>query len=75
MTSNLRGIRRSMIQMYRSRLDAPELFAPASVQFFMQEGQRLGEKLSSTPKIHEITGIPIPALLDSRLARFSNQYR
>ncbi|RYP77756.1 hypothetical protein DL769_003322 [Monosporascus sp. CRB-8-3] len=39
-----------------------ELLAPASVQFFSQEGLRLGDKVSLEQEIHTITKIPIPAL-------------
>ena len=52
-----------------------ELLAPASVEFFTEEGQRLGDKLSLAPIIHEITGIPIQALLDNRLSRFDIEER
>jgi len=52
-----------------------ELLAPASVEFFTQEGQRLGDKLSLAPKIHEITGIPIQALRDNRLSKFDIEER
>jgi hypothetical protein len=48
-----------------------ELLAPASVEFFTQQGQRLGDKQSLAPIIHEITGIPIQALLDNRLSQFN----
>jgi hypothetical protein len=47
-----------------------ELLAPASVEFFTQEGQRIGDKLSLAPTIHEITDIPIQALLDNHLSQF-----
>lgn len=52
-----------------------ELLAPASVEFFTEGGQRLGDKLSLAPIIHEITGIPIQALLDNRLSRFDIEER
>jgi hypothetical protein len=52
-----------------------ELLAPASVEFFTQGGQRLGDKLSLAPTIHEITGIPIQALLDNRISRFNVEER
>ncbi|KAK0724111.1 hypothetical protein B0H67DRAFT_99888 [Lasiosphaeris hirsuta] len=52
-----------------------ELLAPASVEFFTEGGQRLGDKLSLATIIHEITGIPIPALLDNRLSRFDIEER
>jgi hypothetical protein len=47
-----------------------ELLAPASVDFFTENGQRLGDKLSLALQIHEITGIPTEALQDNRLDRF-----
>src|SRR5438045_9380539 len=49
----------------------PELLAPASVQFFSQEGMLLGDKGSLEPEIHNITKIPIPAL--RKMATF-NQF-
>ncbi|KAK5657411.1 hypothetical protein OQA88_2981 [Cercophora sp. LCS_1] len=52
-----------------------ELLAPASVEFFTQGGQRLGDKLALAPTIHEITGIPIQALLDNRLSQFDIEER
>jgi len=47
-----------------------ELLAPASVEFFSREGMRLGDKASLEQQIHEITGIPIPALQGTPLSRF-----
>jgi hypothetical protein len=47
-----------------------ELLAPASVEFFAQDGQRLGDKRSLEQQIHEITGIAIPALRGSDLSQF-----
>lgn len=35
-----------------------ELIAPQSVEFFSQEGERLGDKGSLESLLHEITGIP-----------------
>lgn len=52
-----------------------ELLAPASVVFFSREGQRLGDKRSLEQQIHKITGIAIPALRGSRLAKFSDKDR
>jgi len=52
-----------------------ELLAPASVEFFSRDGQRLGDKLSLAPIIHEITGIPIKALHDNRLSQFDIEER
>ena len=52
-----------------------ELLAPASVEFFTQDGQHLGDKLSLAQTIHEITGIPVQALRDNRLSRFGVEER
>ncbi|RYP52195.1 hypothetical protein DL768_002637 [Monosporascus sp. mg162] len=48
-----------------------ELIAPASVEFFSKEEQRLGDKQSLEETLHEITGISIQALRGSPLSRFS----
>ena len=48
-----------------------ELLAPASVEFFSQEGKRLGDKKSLERQIHEITGIAVPALQGTSLSQFS----
>lgn len=48
-----------------------ELVAPASVEFFSREGQRLGDKRSVGRCISEITGIPAKALQGSPLSDFS----
>jgi len=47
-----------------------ELLAPESVEFFSQEGMRLGDKGSLKQKIHKITGIPIPAIQGTSLSQF-----
>lgn len=52
-----------------------ELLAPASVDFFTEKGQRLGDKLSLAQQIREITGIPINALHDNRLDQFDVEER
>jgi hypothetical protein len=39
-----------------------ELLAPDSVEFFSQEGKKLGDKRSLARQIHEITGISLLAL-------------
>lgn len=52
-----------------------ELLAPASVEFFSQEGYRLGDKKSFEQQIHEVTGIAIPALQGSDLAQFGVEER
>ena len=48
-----------------------ELLAPRSVEFFSREGNRLGDKRSLERQIHEITGIPVPALRGTPLSQFS----
>ena len=48
-----------------------ELIAPASVEFFSKEEQRLGDKQLLEQILHEITRIPIQALRGSPLFRFS----
>jgi hypothetical protein len=48
-----------------------ELLAPRSVEFFSQEGNRLGDKRSLERQIHEITGIAVLALQGSPLSQFS----
>lgn len=40
----------------------PELLAPASVEFFSREGQRIGDKKSFEQLIYQFFGIPIRAL-------------
>lgn len=48
-----------------------ELLAPASVEFFSQEGERLGDKNILEQQIYEVTGIPIAALRGTPLSQFS----
>ena len=48
-----------------------ELLAPASVEFFSLQHQRLGNKQSLERQIHEITGIPTEALQGHPLNHFS----
>jgi Heterokaryon incompatibility protein (HET) len=48
-----------------------ELIAPASVEFFSQEEERLGNKNTLEQQIHEVTGIPITALRGAPLSQFS----
>ena len=48
-----------------------ELLAPASVEFFSKEGQKIGNKKSLQRYIREITGIPVKALQGSPLSGFS----
>jgi hypothetical protein len=48
-----------------------ELLAPLSVEFFSREWRKFGSKESLETRIHEITGIPIPALQGAPLSQFS----
>ncbi|KAK6850547.1 WD40-repeat-containing domain protein [Apiospora arundinis] len=48
-----------------------ELIAPASVEFFSREGQRLGDKRSLEQSLIDITNIPESALRGSSLVQFS----
>jgi hypothetical protein len=50
-----------------------ELLAPGSdsVEFFSQEGHRLGDKRTLERQIYEITGIPITALQGTPLSQFN----
>jgi hypothetical protein len=52
-----------------------ELLAPTLVDFFSQEGERLGSKLSLEGIIHDITGIPKKALRGEPLESFSRDER
>jgi Heterokaryon incompatibility protein (HET) len=47
-----------------------ELIAPASVEFFSVEGERLGDKKSLERQIHDITGITPQALQGGPLSHF-----
>ena len=47
-----------------------ELLAPASVEFFIRDGLRIGDKRSLEQQIHEITGIAISALRGNTLSDF-----
>jgi hypothetical protein len=47
-----------------------ELLAPASVEFFSQEGELLGSKMMLETMIQEITEIPITALRGTKLSQF-----
>jgi len=48
-----------------------ELLAPATVEFFSVEGERLGDKISLEQDIHALTGIPKTALQGRDLAKFT----
>jgi hypothetical protein len=52
-----------------------ELIAPASVEFFSHEGDRLGSKESLEQDIHEITGIAVEALRGGSLRNFAVEER
>jgi hypothetical protein len=52
-----------------------ELLAPVSVEFFSRQGERLGDKQSCKDTIHEVTGIPVDALLGTSLSDFTEQQR
>ncbi|KAF1938782.1 HET-domain-containing protein [Clathrospora elynae] len=48
-----------------------ELLAPSLVDFFSQDWMKLGDKISLTQEIHELTGIPRLALEGAPLSHFS----
>lgn len=48
-----------------------ELIAPTTVEFFSQEGNKLGNKVSLQSLIHKTTGIPLEVLNGAPLSRFS----
>ena len=52
-----------------------ELLAPTFVEFYSSQHQQLGNKQSLAGLLHEITGIPIPALHGHPLDKFSVQER
>jgi hypothetical protein len=52
-----------------------ELLAPSLVEFFSEDGKRLGDKRSLEGQIHEITGIPISALRGSALSQFATDQK
>ncbi|KAI9778093.1 MAG: hypothetical protein M1839_008397 [Geoglossum umbratile] len=52
-----------------------ELIAPALVEFFSVEGERLGDKKSLEQTLHEITSITTQALRGSPLSHFSMDER
>ncbi|KAH8598403.1 vegetative incompatibility protein HET-E-1 [Bisporella sp. PMI_857] len=47
-----------------------ELLAPKLVEFFSQEGERLGDKRTLERQVHEITGIAVPALREAPLSQY-----
>jgi DNA polymerase III delta prime subunit len=52
-----------------------ELIAPVSVEFFSCEGRRIGDKKSFDQLVHDCTGIPLAALHNCSLDRFSASER
>ncbi|KIN07133.1 hypothetical protein OIDMADRAFT_174150 [Oidiodendron maius Zn] len=52
-----------------------ELLAPSSVEFFSQEGKRLGDKKTLEQLIHQITGIAISAIHGAPLSQFGVEER
>jgi hypothetical protein len=52
-----------------------ELIAPALVEFFSKEGEKLGNQISLDRHIREITGIPVKALHGSPMSSFSDTER
>ncbi|KAI0569101.1 CDC6 Cdc6-related protein AAA superfamily ATPase, partial [Pyrenophora tritici-repentis] len=52
-----------------------ELIAPVSVEFFSRGGHSIGDKASLNQLIHEITGIPLPALRNCPLDQFTTSER
>jgi len=52
-----------------------ELLAPASVQFFTQDGTMIGDKTSLQQQVHEVTGIAVSALRGYLLSSFDIEER
>lgn len=52
-----------------------EMLAPASVEFFSKQGDRIGSKISLERHIHEITGVAIRALRGQSLTEFEVEER
>jgi hypothetical protein len=52
-----------------------ELIAPKVVQFYSSDWDYIGSKVSLECEVSEITGIPVEALRECRLARFSTTER
>ena len=52
-----------------------ELLAPASVEFFSEEGKRLGSRISLEREVCEITKVPVEVLRGQRLPEFSIEER
>ena len=62
-------------QWFRRGWTLQELIAPASVEFFSREGDRLGCKRSLEQQIHNITGIAIEALRGQSPTKFTVEER
>ena len=60
---------------FRRGWTVQELIAPASVEFFSAEGQRLGDKKSLEQQIHEVTSIAIQVLRGADLSKFGTAER
>jgi heterokaryon incompatibility protein (HET) len=52
-----------------------ELLAPSSVEFFSENGVRLGDKSLLQQEIHNVTGIPIKALQGCSLSEYTVEER
>ncbi len=52
-----------------------ELLAPREVEFYTQDGKRLGDKTTREQQIHKITGIATPALQGTPLRNFGIKER
>lgn len=73
--SDLQTFRRS--RWFTRGWTLQELLAPREVEFFSQEGQKLGDKQSLELQIHETAGIPVQALreLGGSMSQFSIEER
>lgn len=60
---------------FRRGWTVQEVIAPTSVEFFSQQGHRIGSKRSLEPQIHEITGIAVGALRGEPLTVFGVEER
>ena len=77
---SIREIKGDLQPFHRSRWftrgwTLQELIAPASVEFFSVEGDRIGDRISMMEDIHNITKIPIQVLQGCPLASFSTDER
>ena len=62
-------------QWFRRGWTLQELIAPYSVEFFSQDGVRLGDKRSLEQDVHNVTGIPTSVLRGGILSNFSVEER